>query len=100
MFSSTFSLIIYLVCFDIVGWVAARVSGPQQLSYTAVVVICLTQSENNLRMVEMMPLPLIISCFIKIQNGCAFLWRSGFRSRWPNSLEQSPGFHQGPVNQH
>ena len=28
------------------------------------------------------------------------LWRSGFRSRWPNSLEQSPGFHQGPVNQH
>jgi len=28
------------------------------------------------------------------------VWRSGFRSRWPNSLEQSPGFHQGPVNQH
>ena len=22
------------------------------------------------------------------------------RSRWPNGLEQSPGFHQGPVSQH
>ena len=22
------------------------------------------------------------------------------RSRWPNGLERSPGFHQGPVDQH
>jgi len=37
------------------------------------VVICLEQSANDLHMVKLMPLTPIISCFVKIQNGSAFL---------------------------
>ena len=36
-------------------------------------VICLQQSADDLHMVQLMPLPPIISCFIRIQNGSAFL---------------------------
>jgi len=36
-------------------------------------VICLEQGVNDLRMVHLMPLPPIISCFIKIQNSLTFL---------------------------
>jgi len=36
-------------------------------------VICLEQGANDLHMVQLMPLLLIISCFIKIQIGLAFL---------------------------
>jgi len=36
-------------------------------------VICLERGGNGLHMVQMMPLPPIISFFIKIQNGSAFL---------------------------
>jgi len=38
-------------------------------------VICLEWSEYNLHMVQMMPLPPIISCFITIQNGLSFWCR-------------------------
>ena len=37
------------------------------------VVICLEQGANDLHMVHLMPLPPIISCFIKIHNGFTFL---------------------------
>jgi len=37
------------------------------------VVICLERGANDLHMVQLIPLPHIISCFIKIQNGSAFL---------------------------
>jgi len=36
-------------------------------------VICLEQGANNLHMVQLMPLPPIISCYIKIQNSLP-LW--------------------------
>jgi len=36
-------------------------------------VICLNIDANGLHMVQLMPLPTIISCFIKIQYGSAFL---------------------------
>jgi len=36
-------------------------------------VICQEQGANDLHMVQLMPLPSIISCFIKIQNGSGFL---------------------------
>jgi len=36
-------------------------------------VICLEQGANGLHMVQLMPLPPIISCFTKSQNGSAFL---------------------------
>jgi len=35
-------------------------------------VISLERSANDLHIVQLMPLPPIISCFIKIQNGSAF----------------------------
>ena len=35
-------------------------------------VICLEQGANDLHMVQLMPLPPIITCFIKIQNGLPF----------------------------
>jgi len=34
---------------------------------------CLEQGVNGLHMVQLMPLPPIISCFTKLQNGSAFL---------------------------
>jgi len=38
------------------------------------VVICyLERGANDLHMVQLMPMPPIISCFIKIENGSAFL---------------------------
>jgi len=36
------------------------------------VVICLECGANDLHMVQLMPLPPIISCFSKIQNGLPF----------------------------
>ena len=36
-------------------------------------VIYLEQSANDLHIVQLMPMPPIISCFVKIQNGSAFL---------------------------
>jgi len=51
----------------------------------AAVVICLQRVANVLHMIQLMPLPPIISCFMKIQNGVTFLvpayhgcpWKSG-----------------------
>jgi len=37
------------------------------------VVSCLEQGANDMHMVQLMPPPLIVSCFIKIQNGFTFL---------------------------
>jgi len=36
-------------------------------------VICLKQGANDLHMVQLLPLPPIVSCFIKIQIGSTFL---------------------------
>jgi len=36
-------------------------------------VICLESGAHGLHMVQLMPLPPIICCFIKIQNGSVFL---------------------------
>jgi len=36
-------------------------------------VICLKQSANDVHIVQLMTLPPIISCLIKIQNGSAYL---------------------------
>jgi len=37
-------------------------------------IVCLERGANDLHMVQLMPLPPIISCFIKIQNGLLFWW--------------------------
>jgi len=50
-----------------------RAYGPSNIERRgAGVVICLEQSADDLHMVQLMPLP-IVSCFIKIQNGSAFV---------------------------
>jgi len=36
-------------------------------------VVCLERGADDLHMVQLMPLPPIISCFIKIQIGLTFL---------------------------
>ena len=55
--------------FDTVGWASGRASCLYKTEWWgAAVVICLERSANDLHMVQLMPLPPIISRFIKIQN--------------------------------
>jgi len=61
-----------LQCFDTVGW-AAEEHLAHKNSVGAGVVICLGRSANDLHIVQLMPLPPIISCSIKTRNGSAFL---------------------------
>jgi len=60
-------------CFDTVGWEAGRASGLQKTErWSAGVVICLERSAD-LHMAQLVPLPLTVSCFSKIQIGFTFL---------------------------
>jgi len=62
-----------LQCFDTVGWVAGRASGLYKTKrWGAGMVICL-ELGADLHMDQLMPLPLTVSCFSKIQTGFAFL---------------------------
>ena len=56
-------------CYDAVGWAAGRASGQW---WGAAVVICLERGAD-LHMFQLMPLPLTVSCFSKIQIGFTFL---------------------------
>jgi len=56
-------------CFDAVGWVARRVKTEW---WGAVVAICL-ECSADWHMAQLMPLPLTVSCFSKIQIGFTFL---------------------------
>ena len=62
-----------LQCFDAVGWVAGRVSGLWKTEWWgAGMVICLERG-TDLHMVQLMPLPLAVSCISKIQISFTFL---------------------------
>jgi len=62
-----------LQCFDTVGWTAGRASGLQKTEWWgAGMVICLEWCAD-LHMAQLMPLPLTVSCFSKIQTGFTFL---------------------------
>jgi len=51
-------------------------------------VICLEQGANDLHMVLLMPLPPIISCFIKIQIRLTFLADTGLpRFSWKEAIK-------------
>ena len=60
-----------LQCFDAVGWAAGRALSVELLAWLSVwsevQMICI--------MVQLMPLPPIISCSSKIQNGLPFWYR-------------------------
>ena len=62
-----------LQCFDAVGWAAGRASGCKKIEWWgAGMVVCL-ELGADLHMAQLMPLPLTVSCFSKIQIGCTFL---------------------------
>ena len=62
-----------LQCFDTVGMVAGRASGLWKTEWLgAGVVICLERGAD-LHIAQLMPLPLTVSCFSKIQIGYTFL---------------------------
>ena len=64
-----------LQCCDAVGWAAGRASGLQKTEWWgAGVVICLERGAD-LHMAQLMPLPLTVSCFSKIQIGLPFWYR-------------------------
>ena len=62
-----------LQCFDAVGWATGRASGLYKTAecWGAGVVICLERGAD-LHMAQLMPLPLTVSCFSKIQIGLPF----------------------------
>jgi len=62
-----------LQCFDAVGWATGRASGLQKNEqWDAGTVICL-ELGADLHMAQLMPLPLTVSCFSKIQIGSTLL---------------------------
>ena len=79
-----------LQCFDAVGWATGRASGliKNFLSggWGAGVVICLERGAD-LHMAQLMPLPLTVCCFSKIQIGFTFLVSAHTHvSLLPNSI--------------
>jgi len=63
-----------LECFDTIGLESERASARKKIErWGTGMVICLECGANDLHMVQLMPLPPIISCFSKIQNGLS-LW--------------------------
>ena len=75
-----------IICFDAVGWASGRASGLKKLSYWgAGVVICLEQGAD-LHMAQLMPLPLIVSCFSKIHIGFTLEFADGLNLVICNTL--------------
>ena len=69
LYMSLYCTVLCLQCFDAVGWAAGRASGLYKTEWWgAVVVICLEWGAD-LHTVQLMPLPLTVSCFSKIQIG-------------------------------
>jgi len=66
------SLQLCLQCFDAVGWAAGRASSLQKLGAVGCWRGYLEQGAD-LHMAQLMPLPLTVSCFSKIQTGFTFL---------------------------
>ena len=67
---------ICLQCFDAVGWATGRVSTIQpvkNLSGGGTGVVIRIERDADLHMAQLMPLPLTVSCFSKIQIGFTFL---------------------------
>ena len=60
-----------LQCFDAVGWAAGRASGRKKLSGEELVWY-LSGTRSDLHMAQLMPSPLTVSCFSKIQIGFPF----------------------------
>ena len=70
-----------------VGWAAGRASGLWKLSAGVLALLSVWERGEDLHMAQLMPLPLIVVCFSKVQIGFTFLV--------PAHLG-SPG--KGPIN--
>jgi len=67
------TVLLCLQCFDAVGWVAGKAPSLKKTEWWgAGMVICLERGAD-LHMAQLMPLPLTVSCFSKIQIGFTFL---------------------------
>jgi len=64
---------ICLQCFDAVGWAAGRASGQQKTEWWGAGVVGCLEQGADLHMAQLMPVPLTVSCFSKIQIGFTFL---------------------------
>ena len=65
-----------LQCFDAVGWAAGRASqhpACKKLQWWGTGVVICPERDADLHMAQLMPLPLTVSCFSKIQIGFTFL---------------------------
>ena len=72
VFNSIYFSIWCLQCFDAVGWAAGSASGLKKLGGAVLAWLCLERGAD-LHMAQLMPLPLVVSCFSKIQIGFIFL---------------------------
>jgi len=66
-------LLICLQCFDAVGLAAGRASGLQRTEWWVAGVVICQERGADLHMAQLIPLPLTVSCFSKIQIGFTFL---------------------------
>jgi len=64
-----------LQCFDAVGWAVGRASGLQKTEWWGAGVVIHLERGADLHTAQLMPLPLTVSSFSKIQIGFAFWYR-------------------------
>ena len=77
-----------LQCFDAVGWAAGRASGRKKTEWWgAGMVVCL-QRGADLHMAQLMPMPIIVSCFSKIQICFIFLVPAHLGSPRQTAIQQ------------
>jgi len=62
-----------LQCFDAVGWVAGKASGLEKTEWWGAGMVISLERGADLHIAQLMPLPLTVSCFSKIQIGFTFL---------------------------
>jgi len=62
-------------CFGAIGWATKRASSLYKTDWWDVGMIICLERGADLHMAQLMPLPLIVSCFRKIQIGLPFWYR-------------------------
>ena len=76
------SWVLCLQCFDTVGWATEGHLACKKLEWWGVGMIIGLEQGADLHMAQLMPLPLAVSCFSKIQIGFTFLVPAHLGSSW------------------
>jgi len=85
-----------LQCFDADGWATGRASGLYKTEWWGAGMVISLERGADLHMAQLMPLPLTVTCFSKIQRtGFAFLVPAylgspGLKRDWINSYSTKP----------